>query len=113
MDLAARDLTWKGHKDLAAYASSRLHQSDGQAVTFILRTSPKEDVLKNKVAEIDAVKRRLIAPLGAGSWVALHDPFLTKVTPTCSASFSLVKISPVVFAGIDTLVTDCKLFCEE
>jgi hypothetical protein len=69
IELSTLDLTSKGHKGLAAYASLQL--SEGQAVTFILRTPPQED---GKTG----VERKLIAPVGSTSR-ALDDPFLTKV----------------------------------
>lgn len=75
VDLFALDLSSKGHKGLAAYASLELHE--GQTVTFILRTPPKDKVEEKKSIEVDTVQRRLIAPLGTGSR-ALDDPYLTK-----------------------------------
>jgi len=108
IELSTLDLTSKGHKGLAAYASLQLHE--GQAVTFILRTPPKETDGK-EVLQVDAVERKLIAPLRTGSR-ALDDPFLTKVN-IARFRFSLVIVSRIYFAGIGTLFVKCTRFSEE
>ncbi|RDB24439.1 Uncharacterized protein C4H3.03c [Hypsizygus marmoreus] len=69
LELSTLDLTSKGHKGLAAYASVQL--SEGQAVTFVLRTPPAEDEQKREL------ERQLVGPLGLKSRT-LIDPFLTK-----------------------------------
>jgi hypothetical protein len=90
VDLAALDLSSKGHKGLGVQASLKLYE--GQAVTFILRTPPKETVEEMKVVGANAVERRLIAPLGTGSR-ALDDPYLTKVlSPVFLRSSSYLHI---------------------
>lgn len=68
IELSTLDLTSKGHKGLAAYASLQL--TEGQAVTFVLRTPPDEH-------EKPSVEKQVISPLGKSR--ALDDPFLTKV----------------------------------
>lgn len=68
IELSTLDLTSKGHKGLAAYASLQL--AEGQVVTFILRTPPDE-------LEKPSVENQVISPLSKSR--ALNDPFLTKV----------------------------------
>jgi hypothetical protein len=100
VDISTLDLTSKGHKGLAAYASLELHE--GQTVTFILRIPPKEKVDAKKVVDVDAIERRLIAPLGT-SYRALDDPYLTKVTSAFSRSVSNPHLW-LALTGIDTLL---------
>lgn len=104
IEISTLDLTSKGHKGLAAYASLKLHE--GQTVTFILRIPPKE---KDEKTKVDAVERRLIAPLGSGSR-ALDDPYLTKATFSSFISDYRLTL-PISCAGIDTLFTDRTLLC--
>lgn len=70
IELSTLDLTSKGHKGLAGYASLQL--SEGQAVTFVLRTPPSEGEEKGEL------EGKLIGSLGVKSRTA-QDPFLTKV----------------------------------
>ncbi|KAG6914668.1 hypothetical protein DXG01_016028 [Tephrocybe rancida] len=78
--LGTLDLTSKGHKGLAAYAGLQL--SEGQAVTFVLRTPPEDGhVAPSLGSGPEAInkaelERKLIAPLGAKR--SVQDPFLTK-----------------------------------
>ncbi|KAF5369111.1 hypothetical protein D9615_010437 [Tricholomella constricta] len=77
VQLGTLDLTSKGHKGLAAYASLQL--SEGQAVTFILRTPPETPhAVDHKLQEGKSeLERKLFGPLGVKART-LDDPFLTK-----------------------------------
>ncbi|KAF9465696.1 glycoside hydrolase family 15 protein [Collybia nuda] len=68
IELSTLDLTSKGHKGLAAYASIQL--TEGQAVTFVLRTPPPKGVKES------GVEGQLTSPKGKTR--ALNDPSLTK-----------------------------------
>ncbi|KAG6840260.1 hypothetical protein C0991_007886 [Blastosporella zonata] len=77
--LGTLDLTSKGHKGLAAYAGLQL--SEGQAVTFVLRTPPEilgpnRPAAASTTPEKAELERKLIGPLGVKRTV--QDPYLTK-----------------------------------
>ncbi|KAG6857116.1 hypothetical protein H0H87_009246 [Tephrocybe sp. NHM501043] len=84
VELGTLDLTSKGHLGLAAYAGLQL--SEGQAVTFVLRTPP-EDVGLNRAPSGSTstsdgnskteLERKLIGPLGVKTRI-VQDPYLTK-----------------------------------
>ncbi|KAG5635958.1 hypothetical protein H0H81_009554 [Sphagnurus paluster] len=73
VELGTLDLTSKGHKGLAAYASLLL--TEGQAVTFVLRTPPDEKAIVVSPSNVDTTPK--IRPLG-GPVRSTQDPFLTK-----------------------------------
>ncbi|KAG6814784.1 hypothetical protein H0H93_012252, partial [Arthromyces matolae] len=88
IELGTLDLTSKGHKGLAAYASLQL--SEGQAVTFVLRTPPENDKKHSSTTtttttnttttnnpEKAELERKLIGPLGVKARLN-NDPYLTK-----------------------------------
>lgn len=72
IELSTLDLTSKGHKGPAGYASIQL--SEGQAVTFVLRTPPSEPDDKTDLER----NLTLVGPLGINPRT-FEDPFLTKV----------------------------------
>ncbi|KAF5368772.1 hypothetical protein D9615_010415 [Tricholomella constricta] len=78
VQLGTLDLTSKGHKGLAAYASLQL--SEGQAVTFILRTSPETPhAVDHKLQEGKSeLERKLFGPLGVKART-LDDPLTKKL----------------------------------
>ncbi|KAG5642317.1 hypothetical protein DXG03_003019 [Asterophora parasitica] len=81
--LGTLDLTSKGHKGLAAYASLQL--TEGQAVTFVLRTppeahkdhKPQETQEEHEGLARAELERKLLGPLGVKTRTP-DDPFLTK-----------------------------------
>ncbi|KAG6887678.1 hypothetical protein C0995_013593 [Termitomyces sp. Mi166 len=77
VELGTLDLTSKGHKGLAAYAALQL--SEGQAVTFVLRTPPEYETTTMTTNDITKaeLERKLIGPLGVKART-VHDPYLTK-----------------------------------
>lgn len=72
VELGTLDLASKGHLGAAAYASLLL--TEGQAVTFVLRTPPDESPAGEAKSDLE---RKLIAPVGVKSR-KVEDPFLTK-----------------------------------
>ncbi|KNZ75219.1 hypothetical protein J132_03940 [Termitomyces sp. J132] len=81
IELGTLDLTSKGHKGLAAYSAIQL--SEGQAVTFVLRTPPEHEAPMTASATRTGTKAELerkltlLGPLGVKPRT-VHDPFLTK-----------------------------------
>lgn len=81
VELGTLDLTSKGHKGLAAYSALQL--SEGQVVTFVLRTPPEHETTPitsgtgANNAQKAELERLLIGPLGVKSRT-VNDPYLTK-----------------------------------
>ncbi|KAG5337131.1 hypothetical protein C0989_010579 [Termitomyces sp. Mn162] len=81
IELGTLDLTSKGHKGLAAYSATQL--TEGQAVTFVLRTPPEHEAPMTASATRTGTKAELerkltlLGPLGVKPRT-VHDPFLTK-----------------------------------